>query len=148
MRDGADKYNKNNQPIGTTMFTSVGMRAASAYKRVSVDTSDPYQVINMVFEGLLLSVATARAALVRGDVATKCAQISKAVRLIDEGLKPALNLEQGGELAANLDDLYAYCVERLTLANMRNDEVILAEVIRVIEPLAQGWKQMGGKVAA
>lgn len=130
------------------MFTSVGMRAASAYKRVSVDTSDPYQVVNMLFEGLLLSVAAARAALGRGDTSTKCAQITRAVRLIDEGLKPALNLEQGGELAANLDRLYAYCVQRLTLANARNDEAVLTEVIGVIEPLAQGWKQMGGKVAA
>ena len=130
------------------MFTSVGMRAASAYKRVSVDTSDPYLVVNMLFEGLLQSVAAARAALVHGDTSTKGAQITRAVRLIEEGLKPALNLNQGGELAANLDSLYAYCVQRLTLANMRNDEAVLAEVIRVIEPLAQGWKQMGGKVAA
>lgn len=130
------------------MFTSVGLRAASAYKRVSVDTSDPYTVVTMLFEGLLQSVAAARAALSRGDISTKCAQITRAVRLIDEGLKPALNLQQGGELAANLNSLYIYSMERLTLANSRNDDAVLAEVIRVIEPLAQGWKQMGGKVAA
>jgi flagellar protein FliS len=129
------------------MFTSVGSRAASAYKRVSVETSDPYQVVNMLFESLLQAVAAAHAALSRGDTATKCAQITRAVRLIDEGLKPALNLKQGGELAANLNGLYGYCVQRLTHANSRNDEKVLTEVVRVIEPLAQGWRQMGGRVA-
>lgn len=130
------------------MFTSTGFRAASAYQRVSLETSDPYQIVNMLFNGLLTSVGDARTALSRGDVATKCAQLTRAVRLIEEGLKPGLDLQHGGDLAANLDDLYGYCVVRLTQANLRNDDAAMADVVRVIEPLAQGWKEMGGKVAA
>lgn len=130
------------------MFTSTGFRAASAYKRVSLETSDPYQLVNMLFDGVLQSIADARAALKRGDVATKCAQVSRAVRLIEEGLKPGLDLQQGGDLAANLNGLYGYCVLRLTHANLHSDDAALEEVARVIEPLAQGWKQMNGKVAA
>lgn len=131
------------------MFTSVSSRSAAAYKRVgletSVDRADPHQLVDMLFEALLQSVGTARIALARGDIVVKCEQIVKAVRIIDEGLKPALNLEQGGELAANLNDLYAYCVMRLTQANLRNDDVALGDVLRVIGPLAQGWKQIGGQ---
>ena len=131
------------------MFTSVSSRSASAYKRVSVETAvdqaDPHQLVNMLFEGLLTAIGAARAAMARGDIATKGAQISKAVRIIEEGLKLALNLEQGGDLAANLNGLYGYCVLRLTQANLRNDDAALADVIRVIEPLAQGWKQIGGQ---
>ena len=130
------------------MFTSTGFRAASAYKNVSLETSDPYQLVNMLFEGLMQAIADARAALKRGDVATKCAQVSRAVRLIEEGLKPGLDIQKGGDLAANLNGLYGYCVLRLTQANLRNDDAALEDVVRVIEPLAQGWKQMGGKVAA
>lgn len=132
------------------MFTSVSSRSAAAYKRVgletSVDKADPHQLVNMLFEALLQSVRTARAALERGDVPTKCEQIVRAVRIIDEGLKPSLNLEQGGEIAANLNGLYGYCVLRLTHANLRNDDAALADVVRVIEPLADGWKQIGGQV--
>ncbi|WP_065709787.1 flagellar export chaperone FliS, partial [Acinetobacter baumannii] len=89
----------------------------------------------------------ARGALARGDVAIKGEKIVKAVRIIDEGLKPALNMEQGGELAANLRDLYEFCVARLTQANLRNDDGALADVLRVIEPLAQGWKQIRDQVS-
>lgn len=131
------------------MFTSVSSRSAAAYKRVgletSVDKADPHQLVNMLFEALLQSVRTARAALERGDVPTKCEQIVRAVRIIDEGLKPSLNLEQGGDIAANLNGLYGFCVLRLTHANLRNDDAALADVIRVIEPVADGWKQIGGQ---
>lgn len=131
------------------MFTSVSSRAASAYKRVSVETdigmANPHQLVDMLFDSLLQSVGAARAAMERGDIATKGEKILRAVRIIDEGLKPALNLEQGGDLAANLNGLYGYCVLRLTHANLRNDVGGLADVVRVIEPIAQGWKQISAK---
>lgn len=133
------------------MFTSVSQRSASAYKRVGVETSvsqaSPHQLVNLLFEALLQHVGLARAALRSGAIAAKGEQINKAVRIIDEGLKPALNLAQGGELAANLNGLYGYCVLRLTQANVHNDDAALAEVIKVIEPLAQGWQQIGSQVA-
>ena len=134
------------------MFTSVSSRSASAYKRVSVETgvstATPHQLVTLLFEALLNAVGSARAAMKRGDVPTKGEQIIKAVRIIEEALKPSLNLEQGGDIALNLNGLYGYCVLRLTHANHRNDDAALADVIRVIEPLAQGWKQMGEQAAA
>ncbi len=129
------------------MFTQRSGKSASAYRRVSVETSvdqaTPHNLVDMLFEGLLVAVGAARAALQRGDIKSKCQQIVIAVRILEEGLKCALNLEQGGELAANLDRLYGYCVLRLTQANARNDDVALAEVARLIEPLAKSWKQIG-----
>lgn len=104
----------------------------------------PVQLVNMLLEGVLKNVGAARAAIKRGDVAVKGKHIIQAVRIIDEGLRPALDLSQGGDIAANLNGLYGYCVLRLTEANLRNDDAALADVIRVIEPLADGWKQISG----
>lgn len=133
------------------MFTSVSSRSAKAYQRVgletTLDSADPHRLVDLLFEGLIQAVVQARGALARGDIAVKGEQIGKAVRIIDEGLKPALNLEQGGELARNLRDLYEFCVLRLTHANLRNDDAALADVLRVLEPLAQGWKQIGPQAA-
>lgn len=134
------------------MFTSVSSRAASAYQRVNVETAvsqaSPHQLVNLLLEGLLKNINVARGALKRGDMATKGEQINKAVRILDEGLKPALNLAQGGDLAANLNGLYGYCSLRLTEANLYNDDTALADVARVIEPLADGWKQISGQVSS
>ncbi len=130
------------------MFTSVSSRAASAYRRVAAETSvqgaDPHQLVGLLFAALLQSVATARGALQRGDVPAKAVAVSKAVRIIEEGLKAGLNLEQGGEIAANLHALYSYSVLRLTQANLHNDDAALQEVARLIEPVADSWKLIQG----
>jgi len=144
--------NRITNTMGHNMFTSVSSRSASAYKRVSVETAvseaSPHQLVNLLLEGLLQNVGAARAALTRGDIAVKGEKINKAVRIIDEALKPALNLEHGGDIAANLNGLYGYCALRLTYANLHNEDAALADVVRVIEPLADGWKQIGTQVAA
>lgn len=133
------------------MFTSVSSRSASAYQRVSVETAvsqaSPHELVNMLLDGLLKNIGSARVALKRGDIVVKGKQINNAVRIIDEGLKPALDLANGGEIAANLNGLYGYCSLRLTEANLRNDDAALADVIRVIAPLADGWKQIGDQVS-
>lgn len=133
------------------MFTSVSTRSASAYRKVSVETSvdqaDPHHLVDMLFDGLLHAIGAARAALQRGDIKAKCQHIVTAVRILEEGLKGGLNLEDGGDLAANLMDLYSYCVLRLTQANARNDDLALEEVVRLISPLAEGWKQISGAAA-
>lgn len=129
------------------MFSPMGPRSANAYRKVGVETSvdqaSAHDLVDMLFDGLLVAVGSARAALIGGDVKSKCAHIVTAVRILEEGLKGALNIEQGGELAANLQELYAYCVLRLTQANARNDVAALEEVQRLVEPVASGWKQMG-----
>lgn len=130
------------------MFTSASHRAASAYKRVAVETSvqgaDPHTLVGLLFDALLQSIAEARGAMVRGDTVTKGAALGKAVRILEEGLKAGLNLREGGEIATNLRDLYNYSTLRLTQANLRNDAKALEEVSKLIEPVAQSWKVIGG----
>ncbi|EER61499.1 flagellar protein FliS [Acidovorax delafieldii 2AN] len=128
------------------MFTAYNPRAASAYQRINVETSmhtiDQHQLVSLLFEGLLGAIATARGALARGDVVAKCNSIAKAIRILEEGLSTALDREDGGALAENLGALYDYCLHRLILANARNDDALMQEVMRLIEPVAQGWNEI------
>ena len=129
------------------MYTTVASRSAHAYRKVGVETSvdqaNPHHLVGMLFDGLLQALGAAKAAIERGDIKVKCQQIIIAVRILEEGLKCRLNLEQGGDLAGNLDRLYGYCVLRLTQANARNDAAALTEVLCLVEPLADGWRQIG-----
>lgn len=131
------------------MFTSVSSRSASAYKRASVDASvdmaDPHQLVNLLFEALQRHIGVAKLSMQNGDIAGKCKQIGAAMRILEEGLIAPLDLNNGGDLAANLKDLYDYCVRRLIMANAKNDTAILDEVAHLIEPIASGWKQINGQ---
>jgi flagellar protein FliS len=131
------------------MFTSVSSRSASAYKRASVDASvemaDAHQLVNLLFEALLRHLGAARLHMQSGDIAGKCKQIGAAMRIFEEGLIAPLDMEKGGELAANLKNLYDYGVRRLIVANARNDVAAIDEVIKLITPVASGWKQINGQ---
>lgn len=121
-------------------------RAANAYQRINVETSmhtiDQHKLVSLLYEGVLNAVATARGAMARGDVLGKVNSVSKAIRILEEGLITALDKVEGGELAQNLGALYDYCLHRLTLANARNDDAMMQEVMRLIEPVATGWTQI------
>ncbi len=122
------------------MFSPASARAASSYRQASVDGATPYQLINILFERTLTSLRSARNSLGQGDTAAKGQHIGMAVRYIEEGLKLGLNPDHSDELANKLSNLYDYCVRRLTLANLRNDDAPLAEVQGLIEEVAGGWR--------
>lgn len=134
------------------MFSSSGFSAANAYRQVSahsgVENASPHMLIQMLFDGLFQCLHAARGAILREDVEEKGRQISKAVRILQEGLGMGLDLEKGGELAQNLKMLYGYAVKQLTSANLNSDAALVEEVIAVLQPVAQGWKEIGPQVEA
>jgi flagellar secretion chaperone FliS len=125
---------------------------ANAYARVGVETSvntaSAHKLIELLFNGFMDQVTLARGALRAGQIEAKGAAISRAARIVDEGLKAGLNLEAGGRLAADLDSLYAYVTLRLLAANLRNDELALDECARLIAPLRDAWVAIGPQVEA
>ncbi len=131
------------------MFTSVSMRSANTYRSVGLETSvtgaSPHQLVGLLFEGLQQSLASAKAAILSGDIAAKSRAISRAVRILEEGLKAGLDVNKGGELAGNLRSVYDYCIFKTTEANFRNDATLLDEVAKLIQPIADGWSQIKGE---
>ncbi|MBO1250353.1 flagellar export chaperone FliS [Comamonas denitrificans] len=129
------------------MFSSPGFNRANAYRQVGahsgVENASPHALIQMLFDGLFQSLNAARGAIQRGEVEEKGRHLGKAVRILQEGLAAGLDLEKGGELAGNLKLLYDYSVKQLTHANVHNDVGLVEEVIGVLQPVAQGWKEIG-----
>ena len=126
-----------------TALRSHSFAAASAYARVGVETgaagADPHHLVQMLFDGLLENIAKARGALRERDVATKGQAVARAIRIVNEGLRTGLNLTEGGRLAADLNELYAYVIQRLTYANAANDDAAMDECRKLIEPLREAW---------
>ena len=125
-------------------------RAASAYAQVSLQTSvsdaDPHRLILMLFDGALLSIATASAAIERKDIPGKGQAISKAIEIINDGLKISLDYEAGGELAERLGALYDYMTSRLLYANIHSSRPALDEVGGLLREIKGAWESIGTKV--
>lgn len=118
------------------------MAALKQYQTVNTQAqaveASPHRLIQMLMEGGLTRLAQARGAMERGQIAQKGELISKAIGIIG-GLREGLNLEQGGDVAANLDSLYEYMTARLIEANVQNEVEPLDEVASLLRNVKSGW---------
>lgn len=129
-----------------TMFASA-RNPAKAYADIGVETgvisADPHRLILMLFDGALVAIATASMHMREKNIAEKGRSLSKAIDIINDGLKACLDVQAGGELAERLDALYDYMCARLVHANLRNDQATLDEVSRLLKELKGAWEEIG-----
>jgi flagellar protein FliS len=139
------------------MFASAASPArqhgqASAYSQVliatSVDGATPHRLVSLLYRSIAGEIAAARGAITRADIAEKGRAIAHAVRMIEEGLRAPLDIQAGGALALDLRGLYQYLVHRLTLANLKSDDAVLAECASLVEVLRDGWDGIAEQVEA
>lgn len=127
------------------MFGSINS-PSQAYARVGVETgvmaANPHKLILMLFDGALLSIATAVHAMQAGQIATKGESVSKAIDIVSNGLKASLDFSAGGDLAERLASLYEYICDRLLHGNLHNDQTALTEASNLLGELRSAWEEI------
>ncbi|MBS0298505.1 MAG: flagellar export chaperone FliS [Gammaproteobacteria bacterium] len=128
------------------MYTPMN-NTISAYQRVGIETgiesANPHKLILMLFEGAQEALAKARMHIQHNEIAEKGQMISKAIMIIDHGLKASLDMNAGGDLAVKLQALYDYMTHRLLVANIQNNLEIINEVNKLLTELHDAWKEIG-----
>lgn len=127
-------------------YAPMRARGAGTYAKVGLETgvnsASPEKLISMLFDGARTAIRQAQVALEANDIPARGKAISKAVAIVSEGLRAALNLEAGGEVAANLYNLYEYIERCLLQANLRADAGKLAEADKLLAEIAEAWNEM------
>jgi flagellar protein FliS len=125
-------------------------KAVQQYNRVGVssgvEAASPHRLIEMLMDGALEKIAFAKGFMERGNISEKGGHVSWAISII-EGLRASLDLEAGGEIAQNLDDLYDYMTRRLARANVENDPDILDEVSSLMASVKNSWQQVPSRLS-
>lgn len=116
-----------------------GTRGADAYRRMDVETRSPMELVIMLYDGALRFVGEAREAIARKDVKARTQATRRALDIVSE-LQNTLNLEQGGDIARELDRLYSYISTKL-LDVTRGDAAAADEVLKLLGMLRDGWAQ-------
>lgn len=130
--------------------TAAASSGANSYAQVGLQSgvmsASPHQLITMLFDGAKTAIAMARHHMAQKEIAAKGKAISKAINIIDNGLKASLDAEAGGpagaELVANLSALYDYITQRLMQANLRNDPALLDEAERLLDNIGSAWREI------
>ena len=124
---------------------------SAAYRKAGVetqvDTASPHQIVVMLFDGALSAISTASMHMQAKEISEKGAAISKAIDIIEGGLRACLDYQAGGELAERLGALYEYMCGRLLQANMRNDQKALDEVSGLLGELKGAWQEIANDPA-
>lgn len=124
---------------GANSYATIGLQSAAM-------SASPHQLITMLFDGAKTAITMARHHMAHKEIAAKGNAISKAINIVDNGLKASLDAEAGGkagaELVANLSALYDYIAQRLMYANLRNDPALLDEADRLLDNISSAWREI------
>lgn len=123
---------------GVAQYGKVAAESEVAY-------ASPHRLVQMLMEGALEKVASAKGCIERKDLEGKSQQITWAMSIIT-GLRSSLDMEAGGAIAVNLDDLYGYMNRRLVDASAHNDPSALTEVIDLMLEIKGAWDAMPEEV--
>jgi flagellar protein FliS len=127
------------------MYTDPKAAYLSTRATSSVHDASPHKLIALLFDACHENLAIAKGAIERKEVKKKADAIKKAIDIVVR-LQASLDFEKGGQVATRLDDLYTFCTNRLAMANVMNDSIMIDEVYRVISELKQGWSEISGVV--
>ncbi len=117
-------------------------KAVAGYKNIFAETSvgiaRPENLILLVFEKLLDHLLSAENQMQAGELAIE--PIDKALDIFKIGLIPALDFEQGGDIAKNLAALYDWSIRHLLKARINIDANMIKEVREVLMPIYEAWQ--------
>lgn len=115
-----------------------------AYARISLESrlagATPHQLIAMLFEGARSALSRAAIYFEQGDIARRGEMISKAINIVDNGLRAALDHQKGAAIAADLERLYDYISRLLMQANLHNDPDKLQQADKLIGDIEEVWQ--------
>lgn len=127
-------------------------KALNAYGQNSLDAAvsaaSPHKLVVLLYEGAIKAISLAKIHMENGATAERGAAISKAIAIIEEGLRLSLDKEKGGELAENLDALYDYMARQLLEANIHNKLEPLDVVLKLLVDIKEAWEGIDPAIQA
>lgn len=112
-----------------------------AYQKTQVMTAKPEKILLMLYEGAIKFTKLAAVRMREKNIAEKGKYISKTLSIISE-LMNTLDHEKGGQIAADLENLYMFMMDKLIEANMNNQAEELEVVERLLATLYTAWRDV------
>ena len=122
-------------------------RGANTYQTQQIMTASPVMLVAMLYDKAIQSLKKAVIAIDAGDVQARWNASNRAFEIIQH-LQRTLDRERGGDVVANLDALYGHMLRFLPEVNMKNDQKAAKDVIGLLEPLRDSWRQAAANANA
>ena len=114
------------------------MRGISAYKNVSLESSDQRKLVVMCFEALVRRQTAAIEAIDGGKHRDAVEHLRIAREIFGE-LLLGLDHESAPEMTSNLGSLYHFCIRELAMAGQDDGSKRLQETLQITKQLHEGF---------
>lgn len=115
--------------------------ARAAYVKNDLEHLSREEIVVKLYQALRIRLQASIEEINDGNIAKKAEHLSRALAIVIE-LQASLDMEQGGEIAVNLNDLYDYLISDLMMANLKNDIQKINDALKVVEPLLEAWTEI------
>jgi flagellar protein FliS len=112
----------------------------AAYRQTAVETASPEKLLIMLYSGTVKFLRQAEKALREKKYEEAHNNLLQVGDIITE-LNSTLNLEEGGEIAVNLRELYTFYYGEIVKANLKKDAAYLEPVIEFFESFRDTWME-------
>lgn len=115
--------------------------AAKEYLERQVQSASPAERVVLAYDGAIRFLLAARRAIDEGNIEARFINNKKAADIISY-LMETLDLEQGGEVAENLQRLYFYMLRKLVEVDVKNSTEAVDDVIGHLKKLRASWEKL------
>lgn len=120
---------------------NIQMSRNSYIETVVKNTTNSLDLLIMLYDGAIDYLNRAKKAILEKDLPNKVDNIFRLTRIIEE-LLSSLDKTVGGEIAERLEELYIFCFQEISKANLKNDIEYLNNVEKILCELRDAWRQI------
>lgn len=128
------------------MTVHTARSAAAAYQQVEVTSRSPLELVVMLYDGALAALQQAAQAMRRRDLLTKRDAMNKALQIVQH-LQSTLDMDQGADVAGQLDHLYGHVISRVLEANLTGNAEFIDEAARLLQTVRAAWAEVAAAPA-
>ena len=117
------------------------MNPYEVYEKYQNDVVSNEDLLIKTFDRIFDKLNQIQLCIEENLIEQKAMSIAKLIDVF-EILRSSLDFEAGGEIAKNLDAIYAFCIDELIKANATNEKEYIENIKEILKPVKEGFEEI------